>query len=288
MFVIMGATGQVGGAALEALKQRGAKVRAVSRDPSRAEGLGVETVRGDASDTASLVSAFKGAEAVFVLLVPPVSAEDVLAESRAAAQSIAAAVREAKVPHLVALSSVGAHLGEGNGIVRALHDFETALAGAAPSIVFVRPGDFLENWAAVLPAVQEAGVLPSGKLPLESRSDAVSALDVGRVAAELLFDPKPGTRIVNVLGPAQYSPLDAAEILSRRLGKPVTAVPSSREETVAGLTAAGLGADYAGKLADLDEAFNAGRLAFPANSGELRRGTITLDTVLQRLLGGGR
>lgn len=288
MFVIMGATGQVGGAALEALKQRGAKVRAVSRDPARAGGLGVETVRGDASDTASLVSAFKGAEAIFVLLVPPVSAEDVLAESRATAKSIAAAVREAKVPHLVALSSVGAHLGEGNGIVRALHDFETALADAAPSIVFVRPGDFLENWAAVLAAVQEAGVLPSGKLPLESRSDAVSALDVGRVAAELLFDPKPGTRIVNVLGPEQYSPLDAAEILSRRLGKPVTAVPSSREETVAGLTAAGLGADYAGKLADLDEAFNAGRLAFPANSGELRRGTITLDAVLQRLLGGGR
>lgn len=288
MFVIMGATGQVGGAALEALKQRGAKVRAVSRDPSRAEGLGVETVRGDASDTASLVSAFEGAEAVFVLLVPPASAEDVLAESRAAAQSIATAVREAKVPHLVALSSVGAHLSEGNGIVRALHDFETALAGAVPSIVFVRPGDFLENWAAMLPAVQEAGVLPSGKLPLENRSDAVSALDVGRVAAELLLDPRPSTRIVNVLGPAQYSALDAAEILSRRLGKPVTAVPSSREETVAGLTAAGLGTDYAEKLADLDEAFNAGRLAFPANSGELRRGTITLDAVLQRLLGGAR
>ena len=288
MFVIMGATGQVGGSALETLKQRGAEVRAVSRDPARAGSLGVETVRGDASDTASLVSAFKGAEAVFVLLVPPAMAEDVLAESRAAAQSIAEAVREAMVPHLVALSSVGAHLGEGNGIVRALHDFETALAGAAPSIAFVRPGDFLENWGAMLPAVQEAGVLPSGKLPLENRSDAVSALDVGRVAAELLFDPRPGMRIVNVLGPAQYSPLDAAEILSRLLARTVTAVPSSREETVAGLTAAGLGADYAEKLADLDEAFNAGRLGFPANGGELRRGTVTLDAVLQRLLEGGR
>ena len=284
----MGATGQVGGAALEALQQRGAAVRAVSRDPARAAGLGVETVRGDASDTASLVSAFKGAEAVFVLLVPSALAKDVLAESRAAAQSIAAAVSEAKVPHLVALSSVGAHLSEGNGIVRALHDFETALGGAAPSIVFVRPGDFLENWSAMLSAAQETGFLPSGKLPLESRSDAVSALDVGRVAAELMFDPKPGMRIVNVLGPAQYSPLDAAETLSRLLARTVTAVPSSREETVAGLTAAGLGADYAEKLADLDEAFNAGRLGFPAASGELRRGTVTLDDVLQRLLGGGR
>ncbi len=288
MFVITGATGQVGGAALEALKQRDVKVRAVSRDPKRAADLGVETVSGEASDTASLVSAFKGAEAVFVLLVPPAQAQDVLAESRVAAQSIAAAVREANVPHVVALSSVGAHLRDGNGIVRALHDFETALAGAAPSIVFLRPGDFLENWAAMLPAAHEAGVLPSGKLPLEHRSDAVSALDVGRAAAELLFDPKPGTRVVNVLGPAQYSPLDAAEILSKRLGKTVTAVPSSREETVAGPVAAGLCADYAEKLADLDEAFNVGRLGFPAGSGELRRGRVTLDAVLQRLAGDAR
>lgn len=288
MFVIMGATGQVGGAVLEALKQRRVAVRALSRDPARAQGLGVEVVRGDASDTAALSAAFRGAEAVFVMQVPPPQAKDVLAEAQAASRSIAAAVRSARVPHVVALSSVGAHLSEGNGIVRALHDFEVELAGAAPSIVFVRPGDFMENWAAVLPAAQEAGVLPSGKLPLEAGNEAVSALDVGRTAAELLFDPRPGTRIVNIMGPAPYSALDAAGILSRLLAKTVTAVPSSREESVAGLVAAGLGADYAEKLADLDEAFNAGRLGFPPNSGEMRRGKVTLEDVLRRLAGGSR
>lgn len=288
MFVIMGGTGQVGGAVLEALKKRGATVRAVSRDPARAQGLGVEVVRGDALDTAGLAAAFRGAEAVFVVQVPPTQAKDVLAEADAASRSIAAAVRSARVPHVVALSSIGAHLPEGSGIVRALHDFEVALAGAAPSIVFVRPGEFMENWAAMLPAAQEAAVLPSAKVPLEGRSESVSALDVGRTAAELLFDPRPGTRIVNVVGPAEYSALDAAEILSRLLAKTVTAVPSSREETVAGLVAAGLGVDYAEKLADLDEAFNAGRLGFPADSGEMRRGSVTLEAVLRRLVGSGR
>ena len=61
MFVIMGATGKVGGAALEALKQRGIALRAVARDPSRAQGLGVETWRGDASDAESLAAAVSGA-----------------------------------------------------------------------------------------------------------------------------------------------------------------------------------------------------------------------------------
>lgn len=286
MFVIMGVTGRVGGAALEALKQRGIPLRAVARDPVRAQGLGVETLRGDASDAESLAAAFAGAEAAFVMLVPPYQARDVLAESRVMARAVAAAVRAAGVPHVVALSSVGAHLSEGNGVVQVLHDFEAALADAAPSLVFLRPAEFLENWAGMLPAARQAGVLPSGKAALDMRHEAVSALDVGRVAADLLLDPRAGTRIVDLAGPAPCSALDAAAVLSRLLGKPVTAVPSSREQSVAALVAAGLGADYAAKLADLDEAINAGRLDFPAG-GDLRRGTVTLDAVLQRLVAGG-
>lgn len=288
MFVIMGATGQVGGAVLQELKRRKAapqaKVRAIARDPARAGGLGVEVVRGDASDAASLTAAFKGAEAAFVMLVPPPQAADVLAESRAIAQAIAGAVRASGVPHLVALSSVGAQLASGNGIVAALHDFETALAGTAPSIVFLRPSYFMENWANVLPAAQD-GVLPSAQNPLDAKGEIVSTHDVGRTAAELLAAPRPGTRIVNLAGPAEYSPVDAAAILSKLLGKDVSAVSMSREESIAGLLAAGLGADCAAKLADLDDAANDGRMAFPAGE-ELRRGTVTLEQALKRLTAG--
>lgn len=286
MFVIMGATGQVGGAVLETLKQRKAAVKAIARDPARAGGLGVEVVRGEASDAASLAAAFKGAEAAFVMLVPPPQAVDVLAESRAIAQAIAGAVRASGVPHLVALSSVGAQIASGTGIVQALHDFEAALSSAAPSMVFLRPGYFMENWAAVLPAAQGAGVLPSAQKPLDAKGEIVSARDVGRTAAELLFEPRPGVRIIDFAGPAQYSPVDAAQVLSKLLGREVAAAPSSREESIAGLVAAGLGADYAAKLADLDDAANEGRLGFPTGGGEVRRGTVTLEQALQRLVGG--
>lgn len=283
MYVIMGATGQTGGAALEALKRQGRAVRAVSRDPARAAALGVEVVRGDTSDAASLAAAFAGAGAAYVMLAPPVEAGDVFVETRAAAHSIAAAVRAAAVPHVVALSSAGAHLADGNGIVRTLHDFEAALAGAAPSLVFLRAGDFMENWGAMLPVAREAGVLPSAKLPLEAKGETVSALDVGRTAAALLLEPRPGTRIVNLAGPADYSAVDAAAILTKLLGKQVTAVPSPRADMVAGLRAAGIGASYAAALADLYEAVNAGRMGFPPGSGEMRRGAVTLEEALRRL-----
>lgn len=291
MLVLMGTTGQVGGAALEALRQRGMAVRAIAREPERAGhlgGPGIEIVRGEAADTASLVAAFQGADAVFVMLVPSMQAADVVADSRAAVQSIASAIRTAGVPHVVALSSAGAHLAEGNGIVQTLHDFEQGLAGVAPSLVFLRPGDFMENWAAMLPPAREAGVLPSAKLPLDSAGETVSALDVGRTVAELLLDPRPGTRIVNLTGPKDYSPADAAAALSELLGKPVMAVPSSRDETIAALQAAGASADYAAKLADLTDAVNAGRLGFEPGNGEMRRGIVTLKEALQRLVSVGQ
>lgn len=289
MIVMMGATGQVGGAALEALKQQQGPtpVRAIVRTPERARhlaGNGVEIVRGDADDTGALAAAFAGADAAFVLLVPPMQAVDVLGASRAAAQSIAEALRRACVPHVVALSSAGAELAEGNGIVRTLHDFEQALAGVAPSIAFLRPGDFMENWAAMLPVARDAGVLPSAKMPLDAASETVSALDVGRAVAALLKERRPGRRIVNLAGPQDYSPADAAAILSRLLDRPVMAVPSSRAETIAALEAAGASADYAAKLADLSDAVNAGRMGFRANEGEMRRGTVTLQDALESLV----
>ena len=73
--------------------------------------------------------------------------------------------------------------------------------------------------------------------------------------------------------------------MSELLGRTVTAVPSSREETLAGLLAAGVGADYAARLADLNEAINAGRMIFPPGNGALRRGTVTLEETLRRLSG---
>ena len=287
MIVMMGATGQVGGAALEALKQDGIEVRVIARTLERARhlaGNGVEIVQGDADDAAGLAAAFAGADAAFVLLVPPMQAADVLGASRATAQSIAQALRKARVPHVVALSSTGADLAEGTGIVRALYDFEQALAGVAPSLAILRPGDFMENWAAMLPAARDAGVLPSAKMPLDAVGETVSALDVGRAVAALLREPRPGRRLVNLVGPQDYSPADAAAALSVLLGKPVMAVAASRAETIAALKAAGASADYAARLADLSDAVNAGRLGVRADEGERRRGTVSLQDALKNLV----
>ena len=187
-------------------------------------------------------------------------------------------------PHAVALSSCGAHRTKGSGIVRALHDFEQALRGAAPSLTFIRATEFMENWGSVIGVAAEHGILPSMRQPLDTTGETVSASDVGRQAAAELARPHAGERIVNLKGPAEYSPDDAAQALGELLGKPVAAVPTPREEWEPGLIAAGLSVSHARELAGLNDTMNAGRAGFEEAS-ETRRGSVTLKQALAGLLG---
>lgn len=233
MFAIMGATGQTGGAALATALAAGHATRAIVREPNRATALadkGAVLAKADLDDIEALTAAFAGADAVYVLNPVPLAAEDVFAAAAKNGTAIAQAIRRAGVPHVVALSSSGADRPEGTGIVRALYDFEQALRGAAPSLTFIRATEFMENWGSVLGVAAEHGILPSMRQPLDAAGETVSAVDVGRQAAAELSRPHAGERIVNLKGPAEYSPEDAAQALTELLGKPIAAVPTPREE----------------------------------------------------------
>lgn len=287
MYAIMGATGQVGGAAAAALLRRGHRVRAVVRDAGRALRLlpGVtEVATADTGHADSLAAAFSGAEAVFVLNPPQPHALDYLAAARAASEAIAEAVRRAGVARVVALSSQGAHLAEGTGVVRSLYDFEAALRGTGTELTVLRPTSFMENWVALLAPARAEGVLPSMQQPVDAAVDMVSVRDVGATAATLLAAPEAGG-IVNLVGPRAYSPREVAETLGQLLGRTVQAVPLPRETWHAALTGAGLGDDYARLLAELDDAINEQRIPFEPGVGELRRGRTTLREALAALVG---
>jgi nucleoside-diphosphate-sugar epimerase len=66
--LVTGATGKVGHAIASALLERGDQVRALVRDPKRAASVlpaGIEPIRGDVTDVASLATAVEGCELVF-------------------------------------------------------------------------------------------------------------------------------------------------------------------------------------------------------------------------------
>lgn len=110
IIAVMGATGNQGGAVVDALLTASDKfaVRAITRNPSSEKAIalearGVEVVKGDADDVPSMVAAFSGAYGAF--LVTNFWADMDMFHEMETTQKLQEAVLEAKVEHVV-LSSL--------------------------------------------------------------------------------------------------------------------------------------------------------------------------------------
>ncbi|WP_233835348.1 NmrA family NAD(P)-binding protein [Paraburkholderia sp. ZP32-5] len=290
MFVIFGAAGPVGHACASALRRAGREVRAVFRDAKQGEALaaiGCEIALADLNDAESVARAIKGAQAVQVLCPVPRAHDDPEAGMRRTIDASVAALREAPPPHVLVLSDYGAEHADGTGITTLFHYFETQLRSIDSSLTFLRSAEHMHNWARVLPAALERGVLPSLHHPLDKLFPTVAARDVGQFAAELLLDTQPSRampRIVSVEASERVSALDVARTLEQLSGRPVVDWEVPRDDWPAVMHGAGIGERHARLIVDLYDAHNAGRIDVEANVSERRFGATTLKEVLAELL----
>jgi uncharacterized protein YbjT (DUF2867 family) len=135
------------------------------------------------------------------------------------AENAARAVRENKIERVVFLSSHGADR-EGFGPVTTAGKVEKILAAAAPNALALRAGSFMENLLSSVATLKEGRLF--GTLEPGQKAPLVATRDIGDVAARWLLDSKwTGRRVVGVQGPADLSPQDQAQILSRVLGKAI-------------------------------------------------------------------
>ena len=285
MYAILGATGNTGSAAAEALLKKGAKVRAIGRDIGKLDGLkqkGAELFEADLFDVDRLKAAFEGAEGAYLLIPPYPTTADFLAMATKASEALTKAARAAGIAHVVVLSSAGAHLASGNGVIASVTILEAALRQAGIDRTLLRPAYFMQNWAGVAPLARDQGILPSMVQPLDRRFDMVSTADIGAAVADLLLDPVKGERIINLNGPRQYSAEDAAEAFGAIIGKPVKAVAPPAESWEGILAGAGLGPSYTAGLIEMYHGLNSSTVV--AEPADERRGQTELKTVLADLL----
>ncbi|GIG37525.1 NmrA family NAD(P)-binding protein [Cellulomonas pakistanensis] len=263
MHVVTGATGRVGGATAAALLAAGAGVRVVVRDPARAPrwaARGAQVAVADLRDRAALAAALDGADGAFVLSPFDLDAADPLAHAAAVADSVAGAVADAGVPHVVALSSGGADLRAGTGPVLGLHRLEEALGGTGAVVTALRACHFQEKVGDVLDLAREQGVLPVLGGSADHARPQVATRDVGAVAARALLAPPARSEAVDVLGPA-ISEREVAEVLTRALRRPVQPVVVAEAAWVPALADAGLPPAAAELVAELYRADERGLLA---------------------------
>jgi uncharacterized protein YbjT (DUF2867 family) len=216
--LITGATGNVGRQVVQQLVQRGADVRALVRDPAKANlPAGVDVVQGDLLDVDALRRAFDGVSTLFLL-------NGVVPDEFTQALVTLNVAREAGIGRIVYLSVIHSdrylnvpHFAGKFGVERMLEQM-----GFGATIL--RPAYFMDNDRTIQNVVLEYGVYP---MPIGARGLAmIDARDIGEIAAiELLrreraVGPLPLERI-NLVGPDTLTGDAVAAIWSAVLGRPI-------------------------------------------------------------------
>jgi uncharacterized protein YbjT (DUF2867 family) len=273
VFVVMGASGHVGGEVTRRLLAGGKTVRAIARTADKLKALQVAEARaGSLGDRAFLTGALRGATAAFAMLPPDYTAADMHASQKAVAESIASSVRDAGVGHVVLLSSIGADLSAGTGPIAHLHAFEELLNGVPGlNVVHVRAAYFMENLLGNIGLIKSAGV-NGGTIKADRRFPMVASRDIGAVVAEILAARAFNGRSVRyVLGPKDYSPAEATAVLGAAIGRPdLKYIEFPEADARQGMIGAGLSASVAHMFLEMNRALSSGLIKVeprtPANT----------------------
>jgi uncharacterized protein YbjT (DUF2867 family) len=282
IFVVAGATGHVGSVVARELLAAGRQVRAIVRSADKARALasqGAELVTGELSDIGLLTRALRGADGAFLLLPPPpYDSPDVRAFQDRVAQVEAAAVAESGIRHVVLLSSWGAEKPAGTGPIVGLHVLEEALKKTRAISTFLRAGSFTENLLAMLPAAQQKGVLPTF-FPAGLKLANIATRDIAAAAVRSLLSPPTATEVVYVLGTHEYSAVDQAAYLSKKLGKEVKVLDVPVSSASAAIQQGGMGASMANLIQEMYEGATKGLLGVEPGH-RVEKGTTTMEQAL--------
>ena len=232
--LVTGATGRVGRQVVDQLVKRGAPVRVLTRDPSKAEfPAGVEVVQGDLLDIGSLRAAFDGISSLFLL-------NAVTGDEFTQAILTLNTAREAGVKRVVYLSVIHADRFVNVPHFAVKFGAERMLQQMGFSATVLRPSYFIDNDQTIKDVVLNRGVYP---MPIGSKGLAmVDTRDIAEVAAiELLRrDQAPATlpsETINLVGPDTLTGPEVAAIWSDALGRPVVYGgddPTGFEQNLAG------------------------------------------------------
>ncbi|MGO4134141.1 SDR family oxidoreductase [Rhizobium brockwellii] len=216
--LVTGATGNVGRQVVEHLVKRGADVRALVRDPSKAEfPAGVSVVQGDFLDVDSLRNAMSGVSTLFLLnaVVPDEFTQALIALNVA---------RSAGIERIVYLSVIHADLYVNVPHFAGKFGVERMIEQMGFKATILRPAYFIQNDLTVKDVITGYGAYP---MPIGPKGLAmIDVRDIAEIAAlELLRREQAAEPLalerINVVGPETLTGTDIAAIWSDVLARPI-------------------------------------------------------------------
>jgi uncharacterized protein YbjT (DUF2867 family) len=280
MYLVMGITGNVGGATARHLLKQDKQVRALVRSREKAAkwaDQGVELVDGDWNDATAIASALKGVEGAFVMLPTVWAPSPDYREAKGVIANYVEALSKVVPSRIVALSSMGANRTIGLGMITALALLEQGLRNLTSPVAFVRAGGFFENFLFGLQAAQ-GGTLPVFYNPTNRKSTMVATDDIGVEVATLLTGPAwSGHRVIE-LG-SMVSADEVAAQLGEVLKLDVRAFAIPRAGWADAFQQFGVPKGHAGPAEEMFESVNAGWMELGVTGTEHVAGTTSARDV---------
>ena len=264
---LTGSLGRIGEPLTRRLVAGGHDVTVISSTPERRsaiEDLGARAAIGRLQDTEFLASTFDGADLAYVM-APPADyfdhSLDLLAYFKELGVSFAEAAKKAGVPRVLNLSSIGAHLSKGNGILEGTYYIERSLDDLPTevSVRHLRPTSLYYNLYSQTPLIREHGIMGSNLAP-ETVNVWVAATDIAAVVAEEIATPTPG-RSVRYIASEEATGTELARAIGTALGKPeLPWVEITDEQFRSSLVGAGMNPRIAAGLTEMYAAIRSGLL----------------------------
>ena len=270
IYLITGATGDVGAKVVSHLLRSGVRPRVFVRDAAKARaqfGNQVDIFSGDLTDPVSLATALEGTDALFLVNSGPrIPTLDGLA---------AKAAKAAGVSHLVKLSSLDV---EQSLAIGAWHEQgEAAVRASGIPFTFVRPTGFMSNLLAWAHSIKAEGIVRASTG--DGRRPFIHSADIAAVVAAALITRNYLGETLAITGPEAVSFSEIAAKIGSAIGRQLQFQFISDEEAGRQFSSTGASAEETAAHVALWRAIREGRLA-TVTSGVRRilgREPITLD-----------
>ena len=253
MILVVGATGDLGGAIARMLLAQGRRVRALVRARTDHEGLrqaGAEIALGDLRDRASLERACAGVPTVVTTANSARRGGEDTPRSvdLEGNRNLIEAARAAGVRRFLFVSALGADPASPVPFLAAKGATEEALRASGMAWTVVAPNAFMEVWAERLVGVparagQPVTLVGEGR----RRHSFISAADVAQFVVRAIDHPGARNGRLVLGGPEPLSLRDVVAVYERVLGRPIEVRSVRPGEPIPGVPAA-----VAGIAASLD------------------------------------
>ncbi|ROO58908.1 uncharacterized protein YbjT (DUF2867 family) [Micromonospora sp. Llam0] len=255
MYLITGATGNIGGPLARQLHEQGHPVRVLVRDPARAADLPAEIERavGDLDNPGDVANAVKGVDAVFLMHVGGGTDQTKI---------MIDAVRNARNTRIVLLSSVGARLmpiSDNPVIGGALAAREDLMRESGLGVTYLRPNGFASNARWWLDGIRAGKVVdPTG----DGRLAVIDPEDVARCAAVVLTEDGHVGKGYTLTGPEAITSREQVAAIAEVTGQTIDFQEVTPHEFAQAQIANGVPAEQAQALEHLNTVFRKGRAAY--------------------------